>query len=189
MSRRHALVAAACAVMLGATVVEAQAGGQQRRPPLVRPNRRLDAQEGTPLPPARRQMLEQQVRRTFWRAAKQRIGFTDEQMTRLERSTQRFDVRRRELGQEERAQRVALRTQMLADSAANQGTIAAALDQLQDIERRRVELRAEEQRELATFMTPLQRAKFMAMQEQVRRRMQELVRARPDSVRGNLTSP
>jgi hypothetical protein len=42
-------------------------------------------------------------------------------------------------------------------------------------------MQAEEQKEFATFMTPLQRAKFLALQEQVRKRLQELVRARPDS--------
>ena len=171
------------AVGLLATVAmtsEAQGGAVQRRPGVLRPNRRLDAQDRAAMP-ARRQLLEQQIRRSFWRAAKQRIGFSDEQMQRLEASSQRFDVRRRELAQQERTQRVALRAQILADSAANQPAIATALDQLHDIQRRRLELQADEQRELATFMTPLQRAKFMAMQEQVRRRMQELVRARPDS--------
>lgn len=165
-----------------AAAADAQ-GGVRARAGAMRPNRRLEQQGADGSLPARRQLLEQQVRRTFWKAAKQRIGFTDEQMQKLERTTQRFDVQRRELGQQEKAQRVALRAQILADSSANQAAIASALDQLHDIQRRRLDLQAEEQREFASFMTPLQRAKFLAMQEQVRRRMQELVRARPDSAR------
>ncbi|MEO7457264.1 MAG: hypothetical protein ABIY52_13450 [Gemmatimonadaceae bacterium] len=165
--------------------VEGQVAGRVR-PGSARPNRRLQQQDPGAPPAARRQQLEQQVRRTFWRAAKQRIGFTDEQMLRLERTTQRFDARRRELGQQERSQRVALREQMVADSSANQGAVASVLDQLHDIQRKRLDLQEEEQRDLASFMTPLQRARFGAMQEQVRRRMQELVRARPDSVRQSL---
>jgi hypothetical protein len=178
VSWRTWVVAAVC-MPVAAMTAEGQAPGQGR--PGARAMRRLDPQERTALPPARRQMLEQQIRRTFWRAAKQRLGFTEEQMRQLERTTQRFDMRRRELGQQERASRVALRSQMLADTAVNQAAIASSLDQLHEVQRRRLELQAEEQRELATFMTPLQRARFMAMQEQVRRRMQELVRARPDA--------
>jgi hypothetical protein len=34
---------------------------------------------------------------------------------------------------------------------------------------------------MSEFTTPIQRAKFFALQEQVRRRVQELVRARSDS--------
>ena len=119
--------------------------------------------------------------------AKQRIGFTDDQMLRLEQSTQRFDVQRRTLAQQEKAQRVALRREILADSAANQSAIAASLDRLHDLQRQRLDLQTQEQSELATFMTPLQRAKFLALQEQVRKRMQELLRARPES--GAAASP
>jgi hypothetical protein len=155
------------------------------RPGLLRPNRRIEQQPPDDQPPgqnpARRQMLEQQIRRTFWRVAKNRIGFTEEQMTRLERISQRFDQRRRVLAQQERLLRVAMRREILSDSSANQGAIATALDQLQALQRQRLDLQEEEQREFSAFMTPLQRAKFLALQEQVRKRMQELVRARPDS--------
>jgi len=102
-------------------------------------------------------------------------------MLQLERTSQRFDVQRRQLAQQERAQRVALRGQLLADSAANQAAIASSLDKLHELQRQRLDMQAEEQKEFATFMTPLQRAKFQALQEQVRKRLQELVRARPDS--------
>jgi hypothetical protein len=44
-----------------------------------------------------------------------------------------------------------------------------------------VELQAAEQQELATYLTPIQRAKFAALQEQVRRRVEALRRQRPDS--------
>jgi hypothetical protein len=178
---KRVLASALLLMPLLATPVDGQVGARARAD-VVRPNRRAEQEGRGAMPPARRQLLEQQIRRTFWRTAKKRIGFTDDQMLRLERTTQRFDVRRRQLGQEERTHRVALRTHLLADSVANQNAIATALDQLHDIQRRRLELQAEEQRELATFMTPMQRAKFMAMQEQVRRRMQEMLRARPDSV-------
>ena len=177
--RGRALLLLALALPFASASLLAQ-GNIRNRPGALRPGRRIEQQLPGGPPAARRQLLEQQIRRGFWHVAKQRIGFTDDQMLRLEQSTQRFDVRRRTLAQQEKAQRVALRREILADTA-NQTAIAEALDRLHDLQRQRLELQTEEQNELATFMTPLQRAKFLALQEQVRKRMQELLRARPDS--------
>ena len=178
---RRWLLVVTLALPLVASALEAQ-GGQRNRPGALRPGRRLEQQPPAETPAARRQQLERQVRRGLWQVAKRRIGFTDDQMVRLERTSQRFDVQRRQLAQQEKAQRVALRRQLLADTAANQPAIAASLEKLHDFQRQRLDMQAEEQKEFATFMTPLQRARFTALQEQVRRRLQELVRARPDSV-------
>jgi len=184
MSRRMLLVAA-LALPIVAGSLEAQ-GELRNRPGTLREAQRPQKQEQRQeLPqgvqPNRNQQLQQQIRRSLWRVAKQRIGFSDDQMLRLERTSQRFDQQRRMLAQEEKAQRVAMRTEILADSSANQSNIAIALEQLHGLQQRRLDLQAEEQKEFATFMTPLQRAKFMALQEQVRRRLQDLARARPDS--------
>jgi len=184
MSRRMLLVAA-LALPIVAGSLEAQ-GELRNRPGTFQEARRAQKQEQRQeLPqgvqPNRNQQLQQQIRRSLWRVAKQRIGFSDDQMLRLERTSQRFDQQRRMLAQEEKAQRVAMRTEILADSSANQSNIAIALEQLHGLQQRRLDLQAEEQKEFATFMTPLQRAKFMALQEQVRRRLQDLARARPDS--------
>lgn len=131
--------------------------------------------------PGGRQQLEQQLRRNLWRIAKARVGLSDDQMLKLAESSQRFDVRRRQLVRDEQAQRQMLRTEILADAKADQERVAAALDRLLQLQRARVDLQAEEQRELSKFMTPLQRAKYAALQEQVRRRMDALRRQRPES--------
>jgi hypothetical protein len=129
----------------------------------------------------RRQQMEQQLRRNLWQIAKQRIGFSDAQMTQLQRTSQRFDERRRALQQDEHAQRLLLRQELLADTNADQSRVAQALDRLHLLQRQRVDLLIEEQKEFATFMTPVQRAKYAALQEQVRRRVDALRRQRPDS--------
>ena len=178
---RRGLLVCALALPLLASSLEAQGvlgprGGGTR---INRRARQLDpAAESQP---NRTQQLQQQIRRSLWRVTKERLAFSDEQMLRLERTSQRYDQQRRALAQQERAQRVALRTEMLADTAANQSAIAAALDQIHAAQVRRLELQGEEQKELSGFMTPLQRARFTALQEQVRRRLQELARARADS--------
>ena len=134
------------------------------------------AQQGSPQQ-LKRQQLQQQVRQTLWRVTKQRIGFNDEQMLRLELTSQRFDQERRQLALDEKAERVTMRREILADSAANQATIATALDRLHAVQQRRLDIQAEEQKEFSAFMTPLQRARFAALQEQVRKRLQEYDRA------------
>jgi hypothetical protein len=141
----------------------------------------------------RRQRLEQQLRQGLWRIAKQRIGFSDEQMKRLEETSQRYDARRRALITEERAQRLTLRQQILTDAGAggagggrgaDEELVARALDRILQLHRDRIELEGQEQKEFAAFMTPIQRAKYVALQEEVRRRADVLRRQRPDSVRG-----
>lgn len=180
---RHSGLLCALAVTLLVAPLEAQEG-EGRGLPLVRSNRAARQMQGLEagVQPNRTQQLQQQIRRSLWRVTKLRLGFSDEQMLRLERTSQRFDQQRRSLAQQERAQRLTLRAEMIADTAANQSAIATALDQIHAVQVRRLELQGEEQKELATFMTPLQRATFLTLQEQVRRRLQELARARADSV-------
>lgn len=138
------------------------------------------AREGAaPGTPQRREQMEQQLRRSLWRITQQRIGLTDAQMRQLGQASGRFDERRRALVQEERVQRQTLRRELRADSAADQAAVAAALDRLHELQRQRLDLQVEEQRAFAAFMTPVQRAKYAALQEQVRRRVEMLRRQRP----------
>jgi hypothetical protein len=136
--------------------------------------------QGTPAP-GRRQQMERQLRERLWQVTKDRVGLTDEQMTKLGETTRRFEARRRTLNQQERAERTELRKQIQAGDRADQARIAAALDHVLQLQRQRVDLQAEEQRELGGYMTPLQRARFAALQEEVRRRVEALRRQRPDS--------
>ncbi|MEP6621006.1 MAG: hypothetical protein ABJE47_16895 [bacterium] len=136
-----------------------------------------------------RMQLQRQIREGFWRAAKQRIGFSDDQMLRLEQTSQRFDQRRRLLGQEEKGLRVTLQRETLADSSANQATIASSLERLTALQHQRIDLQADEQKEFAQFMTPLQRARFLALQDQIRKRVADIARGRPDSAGGPAMTP
>lgn len=129
--------------------------------------------------PARRRM-EQRLREGLWQVAKSRIGLTDEQMTRLEAATLKSDERRRALGMVDRAQRQLLRTELLQGDGADQARVAAALDRLLQVHRDRLDIVADEQRELAQFMTPVQRARYAGLQDELRHRAEELRRARRD---------
>ena len=142
----------------------------------------------------RRAQMEQQFQRNLWLIAKRQIGFTDEQMTRLQQTSRRFDERRRALAVEERTLRATLRRELLSETKsdeaaagnADQAVVAKALDRLHEVQRERVDLQIEEQRAFAAFMTPVQRARYAALQEHVRRRVEALRRNRADSVPARL---
>jgi hypothetical protein len=169
--RRFALVSA---LSMSALAADADLAGAQRA---------SDAGPRGGGPP--RAQMEQQLRRRLWQIAKQRVGFTDSQMTQLERTSRTYDERRRALALEERAQRATLRQQLLLpDSNVNQDQVAKGLDRLHQLQRERIDLQIAEQREFATFMTPVQRARYAALQEQLRRRVDSLRRERPDSMAG-----
>jgi len=177
MNLRRVLAGGFAVALLAGGV--ADAGAQGRVPA---PDRAGSPRRGQATAP-RRQQLEQQLRRRMWNVTREKVGLTDAQMSKLTQTSQRFDARRRAVNQQERAQREVLRTQILAGDKADQSRIAAALDRLQQLQRERLDVQSQEQAELATFMSPLQRARYVALQEQVRRRVESLRRQRPDSAR------
>ena len=177
MTRRLVLFAALL-LTIAPDVAVGQAsgeGGGQGPGAGVRRRDRIAQQRSAPA----RQQLEQRLRNGVARVVKQRIGLTDEQMSKLARTNTRFDARRQNLVREERARRVELRRQLLSGEAADQSRVAAALDQLLELQRQRIELQIEEQRDLASFMSPIQRAKYVALQEQIRRRVEGIRSQRP----------
>lgn len=128
--------------------------------------------------PARRQALEQRVRQRMAAVVKERLGLSDDQMRRLGEVNREIEGQRRLLNQQERDLRVGLRAELIRGDSASQDRVARVVDQLIDVQRRRIDLLSREQRALAAFMTPVQRAQYLAIQDQLRRRMEEM-RGRP----------
>ncbi|MDQ4080672.1 MAG: hypothetical protein M3125_07915 [Gemmatimonadota bacterium] len=128
--------------------------------------------------PARRQALEQRVRQRMATVVKERLRLSDDQMRRLGEVNRDMEGQRRLLNEQERDLRVGLRTELMRGDSASQDRVARFVDQLIDVQRRRIDLLSREQRALAAFMTPVQRAQYLAIQDQLRRRMEEM-RGRP----------
>lgn len=171
----------AAALPLGALllVVVGIEGGAQIRPrrestlPRAGAARQLPEQGGTS---GNRAQLERRFREMLYQVTRRRVGLTDAQMNRLMPINQRFETQRRAIQRQERETRLALRDAMRDSTHADQPRITSYLDKLVELQRQRVELVAQEQRDLAEFMTPLQRARYTALQEQVRRRVEQMVR-------------
>jgi len=172
-------------VMLGASLALAAlatpATAQQRRAAARAAG--AEAQQA----PRGREQLEQRVRENFAAQVKKRLQLTDDQMTKMMAVNQRLEAQRRELFQQERTSRIALRTELQAtDNAVNQARVAELLDTLLRLQRNRLELVEREQRELSAFLTPVQRARYQAFADFMQRRLDDMAdgRGRGAGLRG-----
>ncbi|HTJ21848.1 MAG TPA: Spy/CpxP family protein refolding chaperone [Gemmatimonadaceae bacterium] len=151
------------------------------RPSGMRPLARAAVrQEQQPNP--RRQALVRQVRQAFARLVRKQLNLTDEQMQSLQRVDTKYEQQRRALLRDERQARLGLQAAMADSATADQSRIARQLDGLIQSQRKRADLLEAEQKELSSFLTPLQRAKYFAVRERLNRRLQEL--AQGDSAGG-----
>lgn len=156
-------------LLLSLSVITAGGAQAQRVPPGER--------GGPPGDPATRRALEQRFRERFEQVLKQRLALTDSQLARVIAVNGRLDARRRELFMEERSVRAEMRDAIDGgDDAAAQERVAQLLERAMKVQRARLDLVETEQRELSAFLTPLQRAKYLGLQEQLRRRVDDMRR-------------
>lgn len=121
-----------------------------------------------------RAALEQRLRERTAQVVKRRLQLTDAQMTQLQQSNRKFEGQRVEILGRERAVRRDLRQELAAGDNANQAKVGQLMDQMMQLERQRLELLQNEQRDLAKFLTPVQRARLFGLQNELRRRAQEM---------------
>jgi protein CpxP len=120
-----------------------------------------------------RPALEQQFHERLAKLAQTRIGLTDAQMAQLEQSTGRYAPQLTQLAGQERETRRQLRVE-LTSPQPNQQRVSDLLDASLRLQQQRLNLVQSQQKDLARFMTPVQRARYIALQQQFRRRTQEL---------------
>ncbi|HLB09718.1 MAG TPA: hypothetical protein VK617_09290, partial [Gemmatimonadaceae bacterium] len=86
----------------------------------------------------------------------------------------KYEGERRALNQRDRAARQSIRAEVLRDSLADQSEVSRMLDELVDVQRQRLDVFAREQRDLARFLSPVQRAKYATLQEALRKKVDQL---------------
>ena len=148
------------------------ASAQGGSPPPV-PPQGSGGQQGGRIGPDRA-ALEQQVKARLGQMMKKQMGLTDTQMSKLQETNRKFDERRRLLVDQERDVRMSLRDEMLRPDSSRSAQVSGLLDRVVRVQRQRVDLLEQEQKELSGFLTPLQRAKYYGAEEQMRRRMQNM---------------
>jgi hypothetical protein len=125
-----------------------------------------------------RQQLEQRVRDRIALILKERLALTDDQSRRMSDLWVRLEPERRALTREERETRAALRAELLAGSQGNETRIRELMDRVSVLDRKKLDLRDREQQELAQFLSPGQRARFFALQDELRRAFNNAQRRR-----------
>ncbi len=129
-------------------------------------------------PSERRAQLEERFQQQLATVLRERLQLNDEQLRRLTATNSRFEQRRRTILLEEMQTRRGLRQELMRGDAADQNRVATLIDRSLRLQRQRLDLLEEEQRELSQFLTPRQRAHFLSMQEQIRRRADDMRRQR-----------
>jgi len=132
------------------------------------------AQSVTAAPKRNRAALEQQFRERTAKLAQQRLGLTDAQLARLEQSSARFAPQHQQLAAQERDIRGQLRQEMMAGNSANQQHVSELLDASLRLQKQRIAIVEAEQKDLAAFLTPVQRARYLVLQAQFKKRTDEL---------------
>ena len=118
--------------------------------------------------------LQARVRQRLAAVVKQRLGLTDDQVRQLAAVNASYEGRRHDLMVSERQARVTIRQELKRGQSADQKAVDAALSELFKTQRTRIDLAEQEQRDLAKFMQPAQRAGYLALQEQLRRRVEQM---------------
>lgn len=126
---------------------------------------------------AERERVEGALRTALARRVRERLGLNGQQTSRLVELNRRFGLDRVRLVREERRIRRALRQSISDGDSSRAPETARLLDALLEVQRERLELQQKEQSQLSEFLSPEQRARYIGMMEQLRRRIQ----ARSDS--------
>ena len=122
----------------------------------------------------RREQLRAQIEARWDQRVKAELGLTDQQMDRL-RATVRADRDRRiHVQDREMDLRRAMADQMRPGVAANQDSLSRLQDALAQNHVARAELEQQEQRELATFLSPVQRTRLLYMRQMLMQRIQTI---------------
>jgi hypothetical protein len=128
--------------------------------------------------------LEQRVRERIAAVVQNRLQLTDDQMRRLRDVNAKYEGQRRKLVADERDARIVLRAELQRGKQGDQARISDAVDRMFKTQRARIDLAEQEQRDLSAFMTASQRAGYLALQEQIRRRVDEMRQRRQGVGRG-----
>jgi Spy/CpxP family protein refolding chaperone len=160
--------------------VDAQGG-----PPRVAPTTGVAPTGGQP-PGNRRdgRAIEAELQRRIMGIMKERLSLNDDQLDKLAEVTRRFERERFSQRGAEYRLRMSLRRELMKGDSASQERVAELIAQMPDVERRGIDLMEREQRELSQFLTPVQRARFLALQDEIRRNMEQ-IRERRDSTGSN----
>lgn len=123
--------------------------------------------------------LRRRVRERYAERVRQELDLTDDQMRRLRTTVGSFAAQRREMEAHQRDLRAALVAQLRPGVAASRDSVARLSDQLAALRVRYAESFQAEQKDMARYLDPVQRAKLTLLRERLLQRAQEFRHRRP----------
>jgi Spy/CpxP family protein refolding chaperone len=117
--------------------------------------------------------LRERVERRFSERIKEELSLTDEQAAKLKEVAKENGSRRRELRRRERTLYAAIDRQLAAGEQADQDSVARMTREMLDLRVEYAQSLRDEMGKL-TFLTPVQRAKLMAMRDRLLHRVHEM---------------
>jgi Spy/CpxP family protein refolding chaperone len=171
------------------TVMVAQGGRAvipPRRPARAALKAERQAQRNDSAPPlGERALLQRQVRQAWIGNVRRQLNLNNEQMRTLNQVNAKYERQRGDIQRDERQARLGLKAAMEDTAATDQNArIEQQMNALVGAQRRRADLFENEQKELAGFLTPLQRARYSVMQERLQQRLQQLRQNQQDAPAG-----
>ncbi len=120
------------------------------------------------------QPLVRELRQRFAGVIQKQLNLSDENARRLASVDRKYEQQRTQLRRDEREARLGLQSALGDSTNVDQAKISQYMDQLTQGQRRRADILEAEQKELATFLSPLQRAKLQGLREQLTQRVRQL---------------
>lgn len=131
--------------------------------------------------------LRREIEDRFAQRVQADLRLTPDQATKLRATQERFGERRRTLMRQQFERRRAMDEQMQPGIAANPDSVKKLMDGLQAGRMDMVRLEQDEDRDMAGYLTPVQRARYQQMREHLMQRLNEMRQQRRE--RGGRMGP
>ena len=115
----------------------------------------------------------EEFQKFYEKMLRERVSFTDDQIVKWRAWNTRFDMERRGTWAEERELRNTLRQQLARGVTPDEAKVVDAMDRWATLDRKRLDQKERENKALATFLSPIQRARFFAIQDETQRGFRE----------------
>lgn len=130
--------------------------------------------------------MRQQIEARFGAQVRQVLGLTDQQALQLRATLNVYGPKRRAMEREERLIKQGLQGQLRPGVAADADSVAKLTDRLLALKVSYAQTFVDEDKEMATYLTSVQRAQFQVMRERLMARIEDI---REQRQRGGMTGP
>lgn len=120
------------------------------------------------------QRLRQRILLRWHERVRQDLNLSSDQEAKLQDTEGRFTMRRREIAGRQRAINEALRGQLQPGVAANSDSVRKLMEARDRNRRTLADLDQDENKEMGSYLNPVQHARYQMMREQMRRRIDQI---------------